>query len=296
MKKISIVLMAASLVLLCACGNNQNKKKSETKTAENIDPAMVDIQNGTLTLTDKEKQHKPSYLLPASKADEAITLVEKYRIFTMLSCDMTIANLYGMPVDDYKQAIAKLLVDINNPAFNAIAETKSQDPLDSRIMKFYEESVKAGTLNLFWEAIAAGTVEQLYILTQNIDKFLPCFDDQAASEISYRFILVHECVMSLVPYHPEMENRGNQRHQRCRAPRPAPRAQGCHQERTRAAYLTYLLTSETDEKDIHHTDGRLSGASLLMRKQPEQEEIRDEGRRHRKRGGAVHQGRPQDQA
>ena len=230
MKKISIVLMAASLVLLCACGNNQNKKKSETKTAENIEeqyikedlkikldslvkemgrlstPAMVDIQNGTLTLTDKEKQHKPSYLLPASKADEAITLVEKYRIFTMLSCDMTIANLYGMPVDDYKQAIAKLLVDINNPAFNAIAETKSQDPLDSRIMKFYEESVKAGTLNLFWEAIAAGTVEQLYILTQNIDKFLPCFDDQAASEISYRFILVHECVMSLVPYHPEMEH------------------------------------------------------------------------------------------
>ena len=250
MKKISIVLMAASLVLLCACGNNQNKKKSETKTAENIEeqyikedlkikldslvkemgrlstPAMVDIQNGTLTLTDKEKQHKPSYLLPASKADEAITLVEKYRIFTMLSCDMTIANLYGMPVDDYKQAIAKLLVDINNPAFNAIAETKSQDPLDSRIMKFYEESVKAGTLNLFWEAIAAGTVEQLYILTQNIDKFLPCFDDQAASEISYRFILVHD--------------RGNQRHQRCRAPRPAPRAQGCHQERTRAAYLTYF--------------------------------------------------------
>lgn len=222
--------MAASLVLLCACGNNQGKKKSETKSADSIEeqyikadlkikldslvkemgrlstPVMVDIENGELTLTDKEKKNKPTYLLPASKADEAVTLVEKYRTLTMLSCDMTIANLYGMPVDDYKQAITKLLVDINNPAFNAIAEAKSQEPLDSRILKFYNESVKAGTLNLFWEAIAAGTVEQLYIITQNIDKFMPCFDDKAASEISYRFVLVHECVMSLVPYHPEMEH------------------------------------------------------------------------------------------
>jgi len=52
----------------------------------------------------------------------------------------------------------------------------------------------------------AGTVEQLYIITQNIDKFITCFDDKTASEISYRFILVHECVMSLIPYHPEMQN------------------------------------------------------------------------------------------
>ena len=223
--------MAASLVLLGSCGNNQGKKKSGTKAAdtESIEeqyikadlkikldslvkkmgrlstPVMVDIQNGTLTLTDKEKQHKPSYLLPASKADEAVTLVEKYRIFTMLSCDMTIANLYGMPVDGYKQALAKLLTDINSPAFNAIAEAESPQSAGSKIQKFYEESVNNGTLNLFWEAIVAGTVEQLYIITQNIDKFLPCFDDKAASDITYQFILIHECVMSLVPYHPEME-------------------------------------------------------------------------------------------
>ena len=229
MKKISIVLMTASLVLLCACGNNQNKKKSETKTADieeqyikedlkiKLDslvselgrlstPVIVDIQNGELTLTDKEKRNKPSYLMPASKADEAITLTEKYRALSILSCDMAIANLYGMPVDDYKKAIAKLLVDINNPALNASTDGKSQDPLAPRIMKFYDESVKAGTLNLFWESIMAGTVEQLYIITQNIDKFITCFDDKTASEISYRFILVHDCVMSLVPYHPAMQN------------------------------------------------------------------------------------------
>ena len=225
MKKITLLLAAAMMVLVCACGNNQgNKKKSETKT--NVEeqyikadlkikldslikemgrlstPVIVDIQNGEITLTDKEKRNKPAYLLPASKADEAVTLNEKYRAVVMLGCDMTVAQLYGMPVDSYKQAIAKLQADINNPAFG---NAQSEGSLESRIEKFYNESVKAGTVNLFWEAIVAGTIEQLFIITQNIDKFLPCFDDKAASEVSYRFILVHEGIKSLIPYHPELE-------------------------------------------------------------------------------------------
>ena len=227
MKKITLLLAAAMMVLVCACGNNQgNKKKSDTKAdieeqyikadlkikldslvkemGRLSTPVMVDIQNGELTLTDKEKKNKPSYLLPASKADEAVTLNEKYRVFSMLSCDMRIAELYGMPVDSYKQALAKLLTEINSPVFTK-AESQSGEPLESRIESFYNEAVNSGTLNLFWEATVAGTVEQIYILTQNIDKFMPCFDDKAASEISYRFILVHEGIKSLIPYHPELE-------------------------------------------------------------------------------------------
>ena len=227
MKKITLLLAAAMMVLVCACGNNQgNKKKSDTKAdieeqyikadlkikldslvkemGRLSTPVMVDIQNGELTLTDKEKKNKPSYLLPASKADEAVTLNEKYRVFSMLSCDMRIAELYGMPVDSYKQALAKLMTEINSPVFTK-AESQSGEPLESRIESFYNEAVNSGTLNLFWEATVAGTVEQIYILTQNIDKFMPCFDDKAASEISYRFILVHEGIKSLIPYHPELE-------------------------------------------------------------------------------------------
>ena len=227
MKKITLLLTAALMVLVSACGNNQgNKKKSETKAdveeqyikadlkikldslvkemGRLSTPVIVDIQDGKLVLTDKEKRNKPSYLLPATKADEAVTLNEKYRAVVMLGCDMTVAELYGMPVDSYKQAIAKLLADINNPAL-AVTEGQSEEPLETRIEKFYNESVKAGTLNLFWEAVVAGTVEQLYIITRNIDKFLPCFDDKAASEVSYRFILVHEGIKSLIPYHSELE-------------------------------------------------------------------------------------------
>lgn len=228
MKKITLLLAAAAMVLVCACGNNQNKKKkSEVKEttveeqylradlkikmdslvkemAQLSTPGTVDIRNGKLTISDNEKKHKPSYLLPASKADEAVTLNEKYRILAMLSADMNIARLYDMPVDEYKQAIAKLLVDINNPALNA-AEGQSDETPGVKIQKLYEESVKNQTVNLFWEAIVAGTVEQLFIITNNIDKFMPSFTDQSAAEVTYRFVLVHEAITSLIPYHPELE-------------------------------------------------------------------------------------------
>lgn len=228
MKKITLLLAAATMVLVCACGNNQNKKKKSESKETTVEeqylradlkikmdslvkemsqlstPGTIDIQNGKLTLSDKEKKRKPDYLLPVSKADEAVTLNEKYRALAMLSVDMNIAKLYDMPVDDYKQAIAKLLVDINNPALN-VTEGQSDETPGVKIQRLYEESVKNETINLFWEAIVAGTVEQLFIITNNIDKFMPCFDDNSASEVTYRFVLVHEAITSLIPYHPELE-------------------------------------------------------------------------------------------
>lgn len=228
MKKITLLLAAAMMVLACACGNNQNKKKKSESKETTVEeqylredlkikmdslvkemtqlstPGTVDIQNGKLTLTDNEKKNKPNYLLPASKADEAVTLNEKYRALAMLSADMNIAKLYGMPLDEYKQAIAKLLVDINNPALN-VTEGQSDETPSVRIQRLYDESVKNETVNLFWEAIVAGTIEQLFIITNNIDKFMPCFTDQTAAEVTYRFVLVHEGIKSLIPYHPELE-------------------------------------------------------------------------------------------
>ena len=192
MKKITLILLAASLVLMGSCANSQGKKKKqETKTVSTEEqylkedlklkmdslvkemsrmstPGMVAIQDGKITLTAKEKKVKPTYLLPASKANDAVTLNEKYRAVAMLSADMAIAELYDMPVDDYKQAISKLVVDINNPALNA-SKDETSTGYEAKIENFYNECVKTNTVNLFWEAIVAGTIEQLYIITQNID-------------------------------------------------------------------------------------------------------------------------------
>lgn len=232
MNKISFLLVAVSIILFSACGNNQGKKKTTKETTKTTSiqeqyitadlkiktdslvasmdqlgmiPIFADAQQGKITLTEKEKKVKPNYLLPVSKANDVVTLAQKYRAVTMYRIDMAIAELYGMPTADYKQTIAKLLVDINNPVFTADLNEKAQNgELKGIINDLYNEQAEAGAINLFWEATASGIVEQVYILTKNIDKFIVCFDDQSASEITYRFTLVHDGIVSLIPFHPEM--------------------------------------------------------------------------------------------
>lgn len=233
MKKIIFALLAISIVLFSSCGNNQGKKKTTkeaTKTSvqeqyitadlkiklDSLVSAMNQLgmlpifqsaEQGKITLTEKEKKVKPNYLLPVYKANELTTLTQKYRAAMMYRVDLAIAELYGMPTADYKQTLAKLMVDINNPAFTQDLNEKAKNgEMKDIITKVYNEELENGTINFFYEAAVAGIVEQLYVLTKNIDKFIVCFDDQSASEITYRFTLVHDGIVSLIPYHPEMQS------------------------------------------------------------------------------------------
>ena len=208
MKRIFFILMAASLVLLGSCGNNQGKK-SNTKDSSDIEeqyikedikikldslvselgrinatPIVESIDNGQVNLSAAVKKNKPDYLMPLDKVSEAVTLSEKYRAMIVYYVDMRFAKLFDMPLDAYKQTLAKLIVDINNPAI---------------------PTVKSNTVAYFWETMAAGSLEHLYIITRNIDLFMPLFNDKTASEVSYRLILVHEGIKSLIPYEPELE-------------------------------------------------------------------------------------------
>ena len=211
MKRTYIILIAASLVLLCSCGNNQNNKKSGTKAADtesveeqyikedikikldslvselgriNATPIVENIDNGKVNLSAAVKKNRPDYLMPLDKVSEAVTLSEKYRALIVYYVDMRFAKLFDMPLDAYKQTLAKLIMDIK---------------------QYYNESVKSNTVAYFWETMAAGSLEHLYIITRNIDLFMPLFNDQTASEVSYRLILVHEGIKSLIPYEPELE-------------------------------------------------------------------------------------------
>lgn len=230
MKKITFVLIAASLILMGSCGNQQNKKKkteTKTTTAEQylkedlkiqLDSLVAEltklqsgiittsIENGKVTLSEKEKKVKPNYLLPLEKASEATTLSEKYRAVAIYMSDMAVAKLYDMPTDGYKQTISKLLADINSPALTAAFKEGQSANIDAALRSLYDEALKNNTMNLFWDVVVSSMVEQLYIVTHNIDKFITCFDDQSAADVTYRFVLVHNGIVSLIPYHPEMKN------------------------------------------------------------------------------------------
>jgi len=227
MKKLTIFAVAFAAIVFAACGGKKTENNVEDadslKTFEqqqieasikmHIDsiaaevgklkqPGFVQESNGGLTLTKEEKQVKPNYLLSASAADDAATLAEKYRMLSALSVDKKVAELYEMPVEDYDKAIAKLIADINDPSFKTV---ENSGTIFETTQTLYEEMEKNGRINYFWQLASAALVEELYIANQNADKFLSVVDDEAASNITFRVILVLDAINRLAEYDPEIK-------------------------------------------------------------------------------------------
>ncbi|MDO5447420.1 MAG: hypothetical protein Q4F34_06580 [Prevotellaceae bacterium] len=228
MKKLFISL--AAIALLASCGNKQktnNEAVEEEKSFEQeqieaniklqIDslaaeftkmgevPFMQSLREGKIVLTEEEAQVKPEYLISPDSLDELVTLSQKYRAVAMLDADKTIAKAYGMPADGYEAAIKQLVVDIDDPAFKIFTEATDTLNHEELIKKFYEAEDEAGRINFFWETTCAYLVEELYILSQDPNnKFIECFTDENASNITYRTVLFLDALDRLKEYSPEL--------------------------------------------------------------------------------------------
>ena len=225
MKKLTILALAA--IVFAACGGNKSANNAEEADSlksfeqEQIEasikmhfdsiasefskmeqPAFVKESNAGITLTKEEKQVKPTYLLNANVAEEATTLAEKYRVLTALNVDKRIAALYEMPVEDYDKAVTKLAADIDDPSFKAIENTSN---IFETSQALYDAMNKNGRINYFWQIASAALVEQLYIVSQNKDKFLSTFTDDAAANITFRIILILDATNRLSLYDPEIQ-------------------------------------------------------------------------------------------
>ena len=107
-----------------------------------------------------------------------------------------------MPVDEYTAAINKLAADINDPSFKVLEDGAS---VAETTEELYNEMSKNGRINYFWQMASASLVEQLYVVSQNSDKFLSVIDDEAAANISFRVVLVLDGVKRLSEYDPEIK-------------------------------------------------------------------------------------------
>ncbi len=223
-----MIAFAFAAALFAACGGNKSAQNTEVEADSlksfeqtqieaaikmHIDsiaseaarlqklPFLEKGENG-ISLTPEEKQVKPDYLLSPSVADSATTLSEKYRALSALTVDKKIADLYEMPLDDYNKAIAKLAADINDPSFKIVddATTVMEAP-----QPLYDAMNENGRINYFWQLTAAALVEQLYVISQNSDKFLGAADDQAADNITFRIILIIDAVNNLSEYDPDIK-------------------------------------------------------------------------------------------
>lgn len=158
------------------------------------------VKDGKIVLSDQEKQLKPEYLADASFVNNLQTLAQKYRAISILACDRDIAELYEMPVDEYNKALVKLYADINDSNLKNVVD--SPDYLTA-LKDYYNLSKDNGRLDFFWDAAAAGVVEELYILSQNQEKFLASFDDESASNVSYHIALLSIAIEDLATINPE---------------------------------------------------------------------------------------------
>ena len=165
-------------------------------------PKFVKETKDGISLTKEEKQVKPNYLLAPAVADEATTLAEKYRIISALSVDKRIANLYEMPVEDYEKAITKLAADIDDPSFKVIDNAGSLFETSSELYNAMDQN---GRINYFWQIASAALVEQLYVVSQNKDKFLSTFTDETAANVTFRIILILDATNRLSQYDPEIQ-------------------------------------------------------------------------------------------
>lgn len=233
MKKSVLILLALGVLLVPSCKNQNNKKAQQKEQTEEMTKAeqmiseelkinmaelarslnalkpapFITLGEDSFGLTDKEKLVKPEYLLPVGKAGNFVTLSQNYRALGIYSVDKFVADMYDMSTEDYDRIIKVIAASTGDPAVDKIGElTKSTSDFGAILNEYYDAEVEAGRIQYFWELSAASLVEQIYIVTKNIDKCMPMFDDQSASDITERFIYVHDGITKLIPYHPEMED------------------------------------------------------------------------------------------
>lgn len=199
---ISLVLVAA---LTISCKNTKNAGNNEESfdaaaleaakveladdvlnTLENLAAGYIDAADKmhfdnllTDNLTEKEKMVTPDYLLDPSVASNMLTRLQKTNALAILVTEYPVRIAYGMPVDPSKEAIAKLVVDLNHP-INLDGET-SGAPIAERTKQLYENCKERGELNYFWQFAFACQSSLLYLISNNPDKFFNSID-----ETSYR--------------------------------------------------------------------------------------------------------------
>ncbi len=225
MKKLSIFAVALAAMTFTACGGKKNantEEETKVKTFEqeqveasikmHIDslaaslgelkqlPIMTEGEDG-IQLTKEEKQVKPDYLLDPAVAENATTLAEKYRMLSALTVDKKVAELYEMPaIEDFDKAITKLASEINDPSFKVL---DTPNTIYETTQALYNAMEENGRINFFWQIVSTSLVEQLYILSQNTDKFIGAFDDDAAANITFRIVLLTDAVERLAQYDEE---------------------------------------------------------------------------------------------
>lgn len=222
-KRFVSVLLVLAVLVLTGCRNRKPADKpfeqvqleahiqmqidslAALAMSKDIAHIFVSLDDGSFVLTDAERQVKPTCLIEPATVSSLTRLDQKYRACSILACDIQVAKAYGMDIEPMTAALARLVADISDPALKSFQEKTQQNNPTEDMKKLYEDEKANGRLAFFWDMNAAMSIETLYHVSHNADKFLPLFTDQDASDVTLRLFLILQRVQALSDYYPGMK-------------------------------------------------------------------------------------------
>jgi len=227
MKKsyILIALTMLAALSMVSCNNNKKAKIAEPTPDEiqahkqaladsvlaQIDSLVeqfYDAQSKSfklkaLVLTEAEKKVKPDYLLDPSTSNMLVTKTQKVNALAMYCADISVRKIYDMPIEETKEAIAKLAAEVNHPTDVDLLTDNTE--ISEKLRREYEVCKERGDLAYFWQFQYAFLTEISYILVQNPDLFFSKFTDEQLEAYGLRGHKVYDAIDEMAQYDEEME-------------------------------------------------------------------------------------------
>ena len=227
MKKFTLAIVAFAAMVLASCGGSKPQQEvADQDTTKTFEQAQLEaavkmhldslstqindkqfaaieenIKAGKIKLSADEKKVKPTYLLSPAVSANATSIAQKYAILAMLTADKEIAALYDMDISHYDEATSKLMSEINDPAIKKANEAKTNAEINKVL---YKEMEAEGRINFYWIMTSAATVETVYVMSQNVEKFCAGYTDEQVANITFRVFCIIDAIEQLSVYDPQI--------------------------------------------------------------------------------------------
>ncbi len=219
---ILIALAMIAALTMVSCKNSNKKAQSQEPTQEEVQEMKQALADSVLTyidaiadeyfvasentfripnfeLSEEEKMVKPDFLLEPSFANTLVTKSQKINALGIYLIDLAARIIYDMPLDETKEVITKLAVELNLDA-----NTDFEMPLSEKIKKEYENSKARGELAYFWQFENAIIAETGYILAQNPELFFSHITEEQWQQYLKRTDEKNKAMRELARYDEEM--------------------------------------------------------------------------------------------
>lgn len=218
---VALAMVAALSIVSCKCNSKKTQKPTQEEvqqqkqaladsvladidalTEQYIDASSKSFRLQVMQLTDEEKLLKPDYLLDPSVANNLVTRSQKINALAIYIVEAGIRRIYDMPIDNVKESIAKLAVDLNYPI--DLDYSISNSPVSEKTKARYDAFKQRGDMVSFWQFEYALVCEIDYIVANNPNLFFNKITEEQWQSFYQRKLSRMKPIEDLAQYDEEM--------------------------------------------------------------------------------------------